>query len=43
LLIIRPETPEDEAAIRHINEKAFGQKEEGRIIEKLRNRGALTI
>ena len=43
MLIIRPETPEDKAAIRHVNEKAFVQKEEAEIIEKLRNRGVLTI
>ncbi len=43
LLIIRTETPEDEAEIRHVNEEAFGQKEEGELIEKLRNRGVLTI
>jgi putative acetyltransferase len=43
MLIIRPETTEDEAAIRHVNEEAFGQKEEAEIIEKLRSRGVLTI
>ncbi|MFC1993206.1 GNAT family N-acetyltransferase [Chloroflexota bacterium] len=43
MLTIRPETPEDETRIRHVNEEAFGQKEEGEIVEKLRNRGALTI
>ncbi|MFC2049559.1 GNAT family N-acetyltransferase [Chloroflexota bacterium] len=39
----RPEAPEDVAAIRLLNEQAFGQKSEARIIEKLRNRGLLTI
>jgi putative acetyltransferase len=43
LLIIRPEKPEDKPAIRHINEEAFGRKEEAKLIEKLRNRGMLTI
>jgi len=43
LLIIRLEKPEDKAAIRHVNEEAFGQKEEAEIIEKLRNRGVLTL
>jgi putative acetyltransferase len=43
MLIIRQETPEDVAAIRHVNEEAFGQKEEAEIIEKLRSRGALTV
>ncbi|MFC1990010.1 GNAT family N-acetyltransferase [Chloroflexota bacterium] len=40
---MRTETPEDEAEIRHVNEEAFGQKEEGEIIEKLRNRGVLIL
>jgi putative acetyltransferase len=43
LLIIRLETHEDKAAIRHVNEEAFGQKEEAEIIEKLRSRGVLTL
>ena len=43
MLIIRQEMPEDVATIRHVNEEAFGQKEEAEIIEKLRNRGVLTI
>ncbi|MBA7677950.1 N-acetyltransferase Eis [subsurface metagenome] len=43
MLTIRLETPEDKAAIRHVNVEAFGQKEEGELIEKLRNRGVLTL
>jgi putative acetyltransferase len=43
LLIIRPETPEDEVAIRNINEEAFGQGEEAELVDKLRSRAALTI
>lgn len=43
MLIIRPETLKDAAEIRHVNEEAFGQKEEAEIIEKLRSRGALVI
>ncbi len=43
LLIIRPETPEDIASIRRVNLEAFGQKEEAEIVEKLRNRGVLTL
>jgi len=43
LLIIGPETPEDVESIRHVNEQAFGQEEEAKIIEKLREHGALTI
>lgn len=43
MLTIRPETPEDVDFIRYVNEQAFGQKEEAEIVEKLRNRYALTI
>lgn len=43
MIIIRPETPEDAPAIRHVNEEAFGQKEEAEIVDKLRGRGVLTI
>ena len=43
MLKIRLETPEDKPAIRNVNEEAFGQKVEAEIIEKLRERGALTL
>jgi putative acetyltransferase len=43
LLAIRPEKPEDKAAIRYVNEEAFGRKEEAELVEKLRNRGMLTL
>jgi putative acetyltransferase len=43
LIEIRPETPDDAAAIRHVNEEAFGQIQEAEIVEELRSRGALTI
>ncbi|OGN94496.1 MAG: GNAT family N-acetyltransferase [Chloroflexi bacterium RBG_13_50_10] len=43
MLIIRPETSKDIVAIHHINEEAFGQKQEAEIVEKLRSRGTLTI
>ena len=43
LLMIRQEIPEDSAAISNVNEEAFGQKEEGELIGKLRNRGVLTL
>ncbi|MFC2018843.1 GNAT family N-acetyltransferase [Chloroflexota bacterium] len=43
MLIIRPETPADEAAISHINEEAFGQKEEAELIARLRDRGVLAL
>lgn len=43
MLTIRPETPRDLDAIRHVNERAFGQRAEADIVEKLRSRGALTL
>ncbi len=38
-LIVRPETKEDYSAISEINELAFGQKNEGELIERLRKTG----
>jgi len=43
MLTIRSETPEDVDSIRHVNEQAFGEENESKLIEKLRNRGVLTI
>jgi putative acetyltransferase len=43
LPIIRPETPKDVDSIRYVNEQAFGQENEAKLIEKLRNHGVLTI
>ncbi len=43
MLIIRPEIPEDVDSISYVNEQAFGQESESELIEKLRNRGVLTI
>jgi len=43
MLTIRQETPEDIAAIRYVNEQAFGQNEEAELVEKLRNRAALSL
>jgi putative acetyltransferase len=43
VLIIRPETPQDLDAIRHVNEQAFGQRAEADIVEKLRGRSLLTL
>ncbi len=37
-LSIREETPQDEAAIRQVNERAFGQKQEADIVDRLRER-----
>ncbi len=33
---IRSERPQDIAAIRHVNDRAFGQPQEGRIVDRLR-------
>jgi len=43
MLTIRPETPEDIDSVRYVNEQAFGQENESKLIEKLRNRGVLMI
>jgi len=43
LLVIRPETPEDLGSIRYVNEQAFGQENESKLIKKLRNHSVLTI
>ena len=43
MLTVRREIPEDTAAIRHVNEQAFGGKCEADIIEALRRRRSLTL
>jgi len=43
MISIRQETHQDTDAIRRVNEEAFGQNEEAGIVEKLRNRRALTL
>ena len=43
MLSIRRETPEDIAAIRDVNEKAFQGKEEADIVDALRNHNAVTL
>ena len=40
---IRPETPEDVDSICYVNAQAFGQEDESKIIEKLRNHGVLMV
>lgn len=40
---IRSETPEDIAYIHHINKEAFGDTGEAELVDKLRNRGVLTL
>lgn len=41
--IIREERPEDFAAIRFVNDKAFGQPQEGRLVEALRKNGGVLL
>jgi len=41
--MIRREIPEDIEAIRHVNEEAFGGKEEADIVDALRQRGATVL
>ena len=43
MLVIRSETPEDSAAIRDVNEEAFGSSSEADLVEKLRSRQAYTL
>ena len=43
MLIIRSETQDDIAAIRHINLEAFGGTDEADLIERLRSRQAFTL
>ncbi len=43
MVAIRREIPEDIDYIRYVNEQAFGQKEEAEIVDKLRNRSAVTL
>jgi putative acetyltransferase len=43
LVEIRDEVPEDAAAIRDVNNRAFGQDQEGNIIDALRSNGAVLL
>ncbi len=43
MVMIRPEKPEDVTAIHHVNAIAFGQPQEGDLVDGLRLAGALTI
>ncbi len=43
MVTIRLETPEDITLIHHVNQEAFGQKQEADIVDKLRKRGVLTV
>jgi putative acetyltransferase len=43
LINIREECPEDIEAIRMVNKKAFGQSQEGRIVDALRENGGMLL
>ena len=43
MLSVRREVAKDIDSIRYVNEQAFGQKEEAELIDKLRNRSAVTL
>ncbi len=43
MLIVRNEKPEDIAAIREVNEKAFGQPAEANLVDALRANGKVTL
>jgi putative acetyltransferase len=43
MIEIRDEQPGDIAAIREVNRQAFGQDDEGRIVDSLRDNGAATL
>ncbi len=42
-VVTRREAPEDFAAVREVNERAFGQPEEAGIIDRLRSRGKVLL
>jgi putative acetyltransferase len=43
LIEIREECPEDRAAIRNVNHRAFGRDQEGNIVDALRSNGAALL
>ena len=43
MIEIRDEQPGDAAAVREVNRRAFGQEQEGRIVDALRANGAVTL
>jgi putative acetyltransferase len=43
VLEIRDERPDDIPAIRHVNDRAFGHQQEGRIVDVLRSNGAVLL
>jgi putative acetyltransferase len=43
MILIRTETPEEIAAVRVVEEKAFGRPAEADVVDRLRARGAVTL
>ena len=43
MLLIRPERPQDTAAIRQVNEQAFGRPDEANLVDALRTRGKAVV
>jgi putative acetyltransferase len=43
LIEIREERPDDASAIREVNKRAFGQDQEGNIVDALRTNGAVSL
>ncbi len=43
MIAIREEQSEDEAAVREVNRRAFGQDQEGAVVDALRSNGAVLI
>ena len=43
MLTIRPEILEDQASVHYVNQEAFGRNQEADLVDKLRQRGILTI
>jgi putative acetyltransferase len=43
LLKVRPEIPENQASIHYVNQEAFGRIQEADLVDKLRQRGVLTV
>jgi putative acetyltransferase len=43
LIEIREERPDDAGAIRDLNQRAFGQSQEGNIVDALRSNGAAML
>lgn len=42
-ITIREERPDDIAAVRHVNEEAFGQPQEARLVDSLRANGGVVL